>query len=311
MGILITCLGIALVLWLLVGFICFYIACRRGKEIRWLEPEAVAKTAYAPYVELIRNSCDWLQKNAAQDVYITSHDDLRLHGTWIPCENSRGTIILAHGYRSTMLVDFGKVMAFYHTLGLNVLMIDQRCHGASEGRYITFGVRESEDVLRWITWHNQQFAACPVILSGLSMGASTVMFLADHSSLPDNVVGLIADCGFSSPAAIIKKVFRDIMHFSPGGILWSADIWARLLAGFSLYEKDSCTALAHTKLPVALIHGKADDFVPYEMTLQAFDACNSTKELLIAEGAGHGLSFLKEKERYIQMLQDFLDRNLR
>ena len=165
-------------------------------------------------------------------------------------------------------------------------------------------------MLRWIQWHNQQLATTPVILSGLSMGASTVMFLADHPELPGNVKGMIADCGFVTPAEIIGKVFRDMLHFSPGIILRSADLWARALAGFSLYAKDSRKTLAATQIPVFLIHGKADSYVPYEMTQQAYDACSSEKQLLLVEGAEHGLSFLEDTERYIQMIQKFLDQNL-
>lgn len=310
MEIIIILLIVLLFVWLSSGFCCFYIACRRGKEIDWLDPAAVKQSSYAPYVDLIQNSHQWLETIGAEDLYIDSGDGLRLHGVWVPYDDARGTIILAHGYHSTKFVDFGKVMSMYHGLKLNVLMIDQRCHGLSEGRFITFGIKESEDLLSWVEYHNHRFGDQPIILSGLSMGASTALFLADHVHLPSNVAGIIADCGFSSPAAIIGKVFRDILHFSPGIILWSADLWARLLAGVSLYSKDSCKSLAATNLPVFLIHGKADDFVPWEMTQQAYDACKSDKEILLVESAGHGLSFLEDKDLYVQMIQDFLDRNL-
>jgi fermentation-respiration switch protein FrsA (DUF1100 family) len=218
-------------------------------------------------------------------------------------------MLLVHGYRSTMLVDFGPALDSYHKRGMNLLIPEQRCHGKSEGRYITFGVKESRDMLCWIEYHNQHLGKFPVILSGLSMGASTVLYLADKE-LPDNVKGIIADCGFTSPKEILSSVFTRVIRLPAAPTILITDLIARLVAGFGLSEQDTRVTLKKSRLPVMMVHGKNDDFVPCEMSQQGYDACTSPKQLLLVDGADHGVSFLVAKERYSQMITEFLARCL-
>lgn len=294
---------------LLSGLYVFVKACVRRKELPWMVEEELKKTSFGKYYKCIVASDEWLKEHQAQDVYVQSKDGLRLHGYWIPAENPRGTVLLVHGYRSTMLVDFGLAFAFYHALGMNVLVPEHRCHGKSEGKYITFGVKESEDITQWISYHNDHFGMQQIFLSGMSMGASTVLYLADQS-LPANVKCIIADCGFTSPWEILDEVFHSVTHFPAAASLWATDLFARVFAGFSLKEKDTRKALAKAKLPVLMIHGSADDFVPCRMTLEGFDACTEDKELLIVQGAGHGVSFLVDKQSYTTKVIAFLEKHL-
>lgn len=299
----------ALLLLLVSGGYVFVVGCVRHKELPWLVKEEIEKTPYGKYYDHIVSSDRWLKDHNARDIYITSHDGLKLHGLWVPAENPKGTVLFAHGYRSCMLVDFGLAFDFYHKRGMNLLIPEQRSHGKSQGRFITFGVKESRDMQRWLDFHNQEFGSCPVILSGLSMGASTVLYLADKA-LPDNVKGIIADCGFTSPKEILSSVFTRVIHLPAAPSIWVADLFARLFAGFSLSECDTRKSLAGSRLPVLMVHGTDDNFVPCEMTKEGFAACTGPKQLLLAEGAEHGVSFLVEQERYTQMIIAFLDETI-
>ena len=308
----------SIILWILLGIFLlilfsgayvFVLACVRRKELPWMVEEEIKKTSYGKYYDCILASDAWLRDNNAQDVYVTAKDGLKLHGYWIPAEEPRGTILLAHGYRSTILVDFGLAFAFYHALGMNILVPHQRAHAQSEGRYITFGVKESEVMKCWIDYHNKTYGNIQMILSGLSMGASTVLYLADQN-LPENVKCIIADCGFTSPKDILDKVYRSVVHLPSGPSLWAADLFARVFAGFSLTEKDTRDVLKKAKLPVLMIHGLSDDFVPSDMTRQGYDSCFGAKEILLVEGAGHGTSFLVDKQTYITRVVAFLEKYL-
>lgn len=306
----IICILLALALLILAaGGYTFFIACRRRKDLPWHDSEALKKTSYGKHIDLIAYSSKWMQDHNPQDIYVTSRDGLKLHGFWIPAENPRGTILLAHGYRSTMLVDFGMVLDMYHKEGMNLLLPEQRCHGQSEGKYITFGVKESQDMLCWIEYHNRQLSQCSVVVSGLSMGASTVMYMLD-GLLPANVKAAICDCGFTSPAAIIGKIFTETVHLPACIFIRAADLFARIFAGFSLYEKDSRKSLTQNKLPILIVHGKADDFVPYSMSEEAFAACAGEKYLILAEDAAHGYSYIKAKEQYHSRIVQVLNDNL-
>ena len=300
---------IILVGWIAVGGYTFFAACLRKKEMPWLVESEISKTQYGRFYEYMVFGDQWLREHHAQDVYVDSHDGLKLHAYWIPAENPKGTMILAHGYRSTLLMDFGIAFECYHALGFNLLVPNQRSHGESQGRYITFGVKESEDMLSWIQYHNSNFGAHQIILNGLSMGASTMLYLAD-ADLAKNVKGIVADCGFTSPAQIVSAVFKDVVKLPAAPAICAADLFARVFAGFSLYEKDTRKSLAGAKVPVLLIHGTADNFVPCEMTKEGFASCTGQKKMLLVEGAQHGVSFLVDQESYTTALLTFLKENL-
>ena len=291
------------------GVYIFIVACVRFKELTWLDPESIMGTGYEKYNKLIHDSHNWLLDHDAQDVYVKSYDGLILHGLWVPAEKAKGTIILAHGYKSTMLVDFGMVLDLYHNLGMNLLLPEQRAHGKSEGKLITFGVKESRDMVEWIHYHNNELGAHQIILSGLSMGASTMMYLADQR-LPSNVKGLVVDCGFTSPADIISVIFKRVIHIPAKPFILAADLCARIVGGFSLYERNSVKIMPHNRLPIIMVHGKKDDFVPCYMTERAYNVCSGDKKLLLVDDAGHGVSFLYAKKKYTDLVIEFLENNI-
>ena len=298
----------AILLFLLVsGGYVFCIACVRTKETNWLVEDEVRKTSYAPFYQSMVEADKWLRDHNAESVYIESDDGLRLHGRWIPAEDAKGTIVLFHGYRSNVIVDFGPAFELYHNKGLNILVPDQRSHGKSQGRFITFGVKESADVMCWIKYHNETYGDLPLFISGLSMGASTVMYVADQD-LPENVRGIIADCGFTSPAAIIASVYNKVIHLPAGPTVFMTDLFARLFAGFSLFRKDTRRSLSQNKTPILIVHGTDDGFVPCRMSRQSYASCNGPKELLLVKGADHGVSFLTDTDLYKATVDRFMER---
>lgn len=291
------------------GAYVFWVACAKREDVDWLDEQAVSKTQNAQYYPYIVESDRWLKKNNAQDVYTVGKDGIVLHGLWIPAENCKGTVLMAHGYRSTMLLDCHLAFELFHQLGMNILVPEQRTHGQTGGRFITFGVKESGDMQQWLRFCNSTLSADPIVLYGISMGASTMLYLADKA-LPDNVKGIIADCGFTSPKAIISHVYRSVLHLPAAPAVWIAGVFAKLIAGFSLDACDTVRSLRRSRLPVAMIHGMADGFVPWEMTVQGYDNCRTAKKLLLVPKAEHGLSFLGDGFGYTATVIDFLKENI-
>ena len=291
------------------GYWGFRHACARIEEPDWDSEAALKKTMYAEFAESIPRARQWLREHNAQDVQITSFDGLTLRGQWISAERPFATIILFHGYHSHHLNDFAAIYGYYHSIGLNLLLVRQRAHGESEGAYITFGVKERRDVLSWIDFHNRTHGADNVYLGGMSMGASTVLFAAGEE-LPPNVRGITADCGFSSPADILSHIIKRDFHLPPKLVLPLMEVWARILGGFSFYECDSRDTLSRARVPILFIHGRADTFVPSYMSEAGWAACASEKEIHLIEGAGHGRSYLHETQRLRDALLDFFKRNL-
>jgi len=291
------------------GGYVFYSACIRKKERAWFDEKALKNTPYEKFYQSICDTDRWLKSHNAQDVYITSEDGLKLHGLWVPVQEAKGTVLLAHGYRSTIYVEFRIAVEFFHSLGFNLLIPDQRSHGKSEGKFITFGVKECTDMRGWIRFHNECFGKYPMVLYGISMGASTMLYLADQH-LPENIRGVIADCGFTSPKEILSSVFTAVTHLPAGPSIWAAGLFAKVFAGFRLDEKNTRETLAAGHYPVLMIHGAADDFVPCEMTIQGYNVCRTAKTLLIVEGAEHGVSMIKDPVRYGDALLEFVKCNV-
>lgn len=298
-----------LLLSLASGAYIFCVACCRGKDISWLDEQAISNTPYNQYYSQIVAGDHWLKSHGAQDVFITADDGIRLHGLWVGNKDAKGTMILFHGYRSTYLVDFSMALEFYYNAGFNLLLPDQRAHGKSEGKFITFGVKESSDLLQWVTFHNRVFGPAPVILSGLSMGASTVLFSA-NDALQSNVRGIIADCGFTSPKDILCAVYKKVTHLPPNLSMWAVDLFARAFADFSINQKDTRISLANSRVPVLMVHGREDGFVPCKMSEEGYQACCCKKRLLLVDGADHGVSFIHDRKGYTNAVITFLKENI-
>ncbi len=240
-------------------------------------------------------------------VYIQSHDGLRLFGRLYAPHPGAPLQIQFHGYRGAALRDFSGGLPMALKMGCNALVVDQRAHGCSQGRCLSFGILERQDCLAWAQYARERFGAeVPIWLVGLSMGATTVL-MASELALPDTVAGIIADCGFSTPRAIIRKVIRDIrLPLFPSYQL--VQLGGLLFGGFDIGKYSAAQALKNSRVPVLLIHGEDDRFVPCAMTRENFDACGAEKYLFTVPGAGHGLSCMLDYPGYCRAVADFLEK---
>lgn len=265
-----------------------------------------------PYTRLVREAGEygeWLHAQDPEVIQIKSHDGFTLTGHYLPAEEPRRTLLMVHGYRSGWVRDFAAMAQKLREYGCNLLLIEQRAHGLSEGKYIGFGVLERYDCLDWIHYltHNQT-NPLPIYLTGLSMGASTVL-MTTAMELPQEVKGVIADCGFTSPYDIISKVARTSLRVGARTVN-RVNRMCRQKAGFSLNETSTLEAMEVCRVPVLFVHGTADSLVPMKMTLQNYQACRAPKELLLVEGAEHCNSFLQDTERYVNTIRRFFDWDL-
>lgn len=240
-----------------------------------------------------------------EDVWAQSVDGLLLHGRYYEKEAGAPIEILFHGYRSNPIRDFCGGLQLGLEAGHNVLLVDQRAHGQSEGKCLTFGIMERKDCLSWLRYVEGRFGKVPVYLVGISMGASTVLMAASEK-LPDQVAGIIADSGYTSPKEIICKVLKD-RHYSPKWcypiVYYAAKFWGH----FDLEECSAEQAMKRCKIPVLIIHGGDDRFVPCEMSVKNYQACAAEdKKLLIVDGAGHGLGYVVDYEAYKKAVVDFI-----
>lgn len=273
------------------------------------DPDAAPKlegSIYEPYREEIIRMYRAIRDRECEAVTIFSQDGLKLYGRYYHVRDGAPVDLCFHGYRSRSFADFAGGSALSFEMGHNLLLVDQRAHGRSEGRTISFGIRERWDVLCWAAYVRNRFGVdTKIFLYGVSMGAATVL-MAAGLDLPANVKGIVADCPYSRPLDIILYVGKrnplPQWFIRVFGILG-----ARIYGGFDLLEADAAEAVAHSRVPILIIHGESDDFVPPVMS----DLSHSTDPSLVRRvtfpGAGHALSFLSDTPRYKRIVREFIE----
>lgn len=249
----------------------------------------------------------WMKEVRAmphKECEVTSFDGLRLRGRYYEYAKGAPIELMFHGYRGNGERDLCGGVQRCFRLRRNVLIVDQRASGRSEGKVITFGINESKDCLAWIDFIIKEFGKdAKIILTGISMGAATVMMTAGKE-LPKNVICVLADCGYTSPKEIIMKVIKD-MNLPEKLAYPFVKLGAKIYGRFNLEETSALEAMEKCMVPVIFIHGESDDYVPCNMSRRLYDLCKSPKVLVTVPNAGHGLAYLVDMEGYFDALHTF------
>ena len=300
---------IIIALFLIISFVCFYLVfySKSRKPHKSDEYPIPPGEEYKPYRDQLIKWIDNYRNSDCVNVEIKSHDGLTLRGKYFEYSPDAPIEILFNGYRGSAERDMSGGIDRCARIGHSALVVDQRACGYSDGHIITFGAKESRDCLLWIDYViNNINKDVKIILTGISMGASTVM-IAAGGKLPPNVIGILADCGFTSMKAIITKVIRDIKL--PPALLWPfIYIGARLFGGFKPDSPSSIEAMKKCRLPIIFFHGETDGFVPAYMSQENYDACTSEyKRIVTIKGAEHGLAFPTDMDKYVSEARAFFE----
>ena len=260
---------------------------------------------YDAHVEHMKDCIDRLAAMPCEQVWIRAQDGKRLHGRYYHVADGAPVQIQFHGYRGGALRDLCGGAPLAMKLGHNVLLVDQRAHGESEGKTICFGAKERLDCQSWCRYAEDRFGTgTPLILVGVSMGASTVL-MASALELPRSVRAVMADCPYTSGREIIRLVARQTGM--PGGLSAAfCALGASIYGRFRLGDADALKAVARTKIPILLIHGEDDRFVPCDMSRRLYAACGGDARLETFPGAAHGMSYMDDPKRYEAVVEGFL-----
>ncbi len=265
------------------------------------------KNGYEEEYNLTRS---WCEAQPMTDWFLRSHDGLLLHASYYPVEDARRFVILCHGYRGTRFGSVAHIAKFLREEKCNLLFIDQRCCGESEGSYITFGAKEQRDIRDWV--HRvllENPARLPIYLYGQSMGATSVLLASGHK-LPREVRGLIADCGFTSMRGQIRDIASGWFRFTLIDVaLLRTDLLCRIFAGFSMRQTDTKKALRKNVLPVLFFHGAEDTYVWPHNTVQNFERCRAEREMVIVPGARHLCCSYVDPKLYQEKLLSFFKKH--
>ncbi|AXH53509.1 alpha/beta hydrolase [Clostridium perfringens] len=270
--------------------------------------------SYTRYIE--NNLFDEALYNSAskEDITLKSFDGLNLTSTLIMNENPTNKfIVLVHGV-SICYVGSLKYFDIFYKNGFNVLIVNQRRHGKSEGKYSTYGFYEKYDVNMWIEYLKSRFGNDIILgLHGESMGAGTVM---ETIPLNDSIKFVIEDCGYSNfheligfqithayKNRLVRKILRPSLIF--------ANFFMKTKAKFSMKKIVPIDIVSSTSLPMMFIHGKEDYFVPWYMAVDLYKAkTKGYKELYLVEGAKHAEALEVNKILYEKKIMTFIEKAL-
>ena len=291
---------------LLTSFICFmkvfFIPSRKPlKEGEYAFPPG---KIYEPFYEDMKTWTNQIRTMNHEIIKIKSDDNLTLVGSYYKCKKGAPIELMFHGYQGNAERDLcgGVIRAF--ALERNVIIINHRASGPSQGHITTFGIKERKDCLKWIEYAVNRFGEnVELHLTGVSMGAATVI-MAGGENIPSNVKSILADCGYSSAKEVICKTVKE-MHLPPKIFYPFIKLGAFIFGHFNIDETSPIKALEKCKTPIIFMHGDIDDIVPLQMSIDMYNKVSSIKKLGIIKNAGHGLAYPADKELYVNILKEF------
>lgn len=280
----------------------------RQDELRVDIGEMADMAKWEEYKKFITPNREWLEQQNLEHVTIKSRDGLTLHGDYFPAEGGSDRLAICnHGYTGCGIKDCSSISVFFHKLGYDVLIVDHRAHGKSEGDYIGFGILDRYDCRSWINYIDKRFGKSKdIILYGVSMGGTTVLMTAGLPVLSDSVKAVISDCAFTSPYDVFSHILKRDYHLPPFPIMQINDAVCRKKAGYGFRDYSTLEAVAETKIPILFFHGREDKFVPVWMTEKNYEQCRAPKSVMIVENAAHGASYYENVPAYEAKIKAFL-----
>ena len=273
------------------------------KLLRGMEARISGARGGEAYAAALGEAMAAQEKRVTEPVEITARDGVRLAGHWAPVEEPKRAVLAIHGWRGGWVQAFGMMADFLESQGCSVLYVDQRGTNGSEGEYIGFGLAERLDCADWLSWLAERCPGLPLYMIGMSMGGTSALMAAGEA-LPASLRGIVADSAFTSPKAILGHVARKNLHLPFGvGVRMAESAFRRKLGA----SADSCStveALKRCRIPVLLVHGGKDRFVPPDMAFENYRACAGPRRLFFVPGADHVGSWFSDGEGYRRALTD-------
>ena len=288
-----------IILYIVIPFFAIITSFVRPKD-GYHTDEKIWKT----FMEANKTGREFIMSKRPEEIFIKSFDGLKLSGLFVDKKSDK-TVVFVHGYQSDGgLHDHGMTARYFDDKNYNLLYVDDRAHGNSEGNKIGFSILDYKDVLSWIDYLDKRLPDSKIVVYGISMGGATVVNVAGEKNLSSSVKGVIADCPFSSGYDEVKYLNSTRYHL-PSSVLFMDDLFMKLICGYHLKDAEPKERIRNCKIPLLLIHGDKDRYVPTYMSEEIYDNATCPKKRVVVEGAKHASSYLINKDLYERSLEEF------
>lgn len=218
---------------------------------------------------------------------------------------SHHTVLLFHDFRADKagMADYGML---FHRLNYNVVLIDNRATGQSEGKYTGYGYLERVDAQCWIDMTIAKLGTeTEIVLFGTAMGAAIVAMTCGLP-LPPNVRAAILDSSYTTAIDELRYQVNQAYHL-PAFTVGLTSKLVKLQAGYSLDQASPLAALKNTRLPLLFIHGADDETTPVKMADELYTHYHGAKEFCVIPHAAHLQSYATDRKQYVTRIVGFLD----
>lgn len=261
--------------------------------------------------EFLENNLKWLEEYGYERHFIVSDKGYRLTGYLVKAEKESDVFVFgAHGYRSSGKREFSKFVQYYIEKGYNVFFPDHVASGESEGTMCTFGYREREDCMKWLTYLTDTFGKdIKIVLHGVSMGCATVCMMSGREDLPENVKFTVADCGFTRAEDFFNWKIKNLGIKVSNPITKGVFLAGKINHGFDLFDVSPVDSVKNAKVPMFFVHGEKDGLVPAYMCTELYESCTSDmKEILLVPDADHAQAFIHGRKEYAEIIERFAEK---
>ena len=256
--------------------------------------------------EMYRIGVEWQKKHAAfkRDVHIVN-EGFNLYGEYYDMGYDRAVMVLSG--RTESLI-YGYYFAIpYSAAGFNVLVVDPRGHGLSDGKYNTVGFDESRDALAWVRFLNTKLGVKDVVFHGICIGAATGMYALTSKDCPDCVKGIVTEGMFATFAHSMVNHFKEKKRNFPS-LLFFTNLWFKHYTSHSM-KKGPIHCIDRLGVPLLMIQSKKDKYSTPDNAARLFEKCGSAeKEIVYFEEGNHSMLRITDTEKYDGAIENFINK---
>lgn len=274
------------------------------------KPDKWARGCSAPEdpscLEMYRRGMAWHDRYQSRKKELwTESDGFRLCGEYFDFGADR-TVIIVPGRTETCEYSYYYAEP-YRAAGWNVLAIDNRSHGLSEGKFNSLGNREYRDLHRWAELLQREHGIRQVLLHGICIGASASLFACESPDCPPVISGMVADGMFETFCGSFKRHMVDGKHpvFPYVPIIM---LYIRLFGRANVVTDGPEKRISGMRKPVLFLHSREDIFSLPEKALELYERCPAEKELVWFEHGAHSRLRITDTEKYDAAIASFSGR---
>lgn len=285
--------------------LCIFEKVFRGNSEKAQEILSDARKNPDPTVQMRVATYDRMDSMPHETLTLQSEDGVTLRARFFPNGGSKRIAVAVHGWRSAPWWDYGGTFEWLLKEGFAVLAVSQRALFESGGRYVTYGVREQDDLMGWVRLLIERYGTnIRIALFGVSMGATTVLLFTGRDDVPKQVCCAVSDCAYTDAASLFRNTAKGWLPISRLAV----DVVLRMRCGVSYFQANAVKAVKRSGIPTIFLHGDVDEVVPYPMMEKLYSACAAPKERWTVPNAKHGEAYATDPEGYAAHVLPFLNR---